>query len=67
MTLLCRHCEELITGGAHRVISEEDGVVLLDMIVCETCASEAKCLQLHTEEIALEYGEAPEPYALVRV
>lgn len=66
MTLLCRHCDELITGSAYRVISEEDGIVFLDMIVCETCASEAKCLQLHTEEIPLGYGEAPELYARVR-
>jgi hypothetical protein len=66
MILLCRHCDELITGSAYRVISEEDGVILLDMIVCETCASEAKCLQLHTEEITLEHSEAPELCARVR-
>ena len=67
MTPLCRHCDELITGSAYRVISEEEGVILLDMIVCDTCAAEAKCLQLHTEEITLGHSEAPELYARVRV
>jgi hypothetical protein len=67
MSLLCRHCDELIIGNAYHVTSEEDGVTLLDMIVCATCASEAKCLQLHTEEITAEHIEAPALYARLRV
>lgn len=60
MTFFCRHCDEFITGNAYRVTSEEDGVTLLDMVVCETCAIEAKCLQLHTKEIASDHLEAAE-------
>lgn len=47
----CQHCGELIVGKAYRVTSEEDGITLLDMIVCSLCSLEAKRLRLHTEEI----------------
>ena len=47
----CQHCEEWIVGNAYRVTSDEDGIALLDMIVCSLCAMEAKRLRLHTEEI----------------
>ena len=67
MNLICRNCDELIIGNAYHVTSEEDGVTLLDMIVCAICASEAKCLQLHTEEIAPEHIEAPALYARLSV
>jgi RNase P subunit RPR2 len=67
MNLVCRHCDELIIGSAYRVTSEEDGVALLDMVVCESCAFEAKCLQLHTEEITPEYIETPALYERLRV
>jgi len=33
------------------VKSEEEGITLLDMIVCSLCFMEAKRLHLHTEEI----------------
>jgi hypothetical protein len=59
MNSICRHCDELIIGNAYHVTSEEDGVILLDMIVCANCAFEAKCLQLHTEIITSEETEAP--------
>jgi len=59
MNIICRHCDELIIGNAYHVTSEEDGVILLSMIVCATCAFEAKCLQLHTEIITPEDTEAP--------
>jgi hypothetical protein len=61
MSFFCRHCDEPIIGNAYHVTSEEDGVILLDMIVCATCAFEAKCLQLHTAEITPEDAEAPAP------
>ncbi len=51
MNITCRHCDEGIAGKAYRVTSEEDGVVLLNMIVCASCAAAAKSLLLHTEEI----------------
>jgi uncharacterized protein YbaR (Trm112 family) len=39
-------------------MSEEDGVLLLDMIVCPHCAAEARSLQLHTEELNIAGAEA---------
>jgi hypothetical protein len=47
----CDHCGVLFVGIAHRVTSEEDGVTLLDMVVCSFCAVEAKRLKLQTEKI----------------
>ena len=47
----CQHCGEAIIGNAYRVTSEENGITLLDMIVCSLCFMEAKRLRLHTEEI----------------
>ena len=38
----CQHCGELIVGNAYRVTSEEEGISLLDMIVCSLCSMEAK-------------------------
>ena len=55
MTNICRHCDETIAGKAYRVTSEEDGVPLLNMIVCASCAAVAKSLLLNTEEITPEY------------
>jgi hypothetical protein len=46
----CQHCGELIVGNAYRVTSEEDGITLLDMVVCSLCSMEAKRLRLHTEQ-----------------
>ena len=42
MERICQHCGELIVGNAYRVTSEEDGITLLDMIVCSLCFMEAK-------------------------
>jgi len=53
MERLCQHCGEPIVGNAYRVISEEKGITLLNMIVCALCFMEAKRLRLHTEEINL--------------
>lgn len=54
MDRVCQHCGELIVGNAYRVTSEEEGITLLDMIVCSLCFMEAKRLRLHTEEISLK-------------
>ena len=51
MIRTCQHRGELILGEAYRVTSEEDGVPLLNMLVCSPCAMEAKRLRLHTEPI----------------
>jgi RNase P subunit RPR2 len=47
---ICEHCDEVYQGTAYRVTSEEDGVVLLDMIVCHSCSIEARRLGLETKE-----------------
>lgn len=59
MNHICRHCDEIIEGKAYRVISEEDGIALLNMVVCATCAAAAKSLLLYTEEIAAESETPP--------
>ena len=51
MNRVCQHCGELIVGNAYRVTSDEDGMTLLNMVVCSLCSMEAKRLRLHTEEI----------------
>jgi superfamily II helicase len=53
MERICQHCGESIVGNAYRVISQEKGITLLNMIVCALCFMEAKRLRLHTEEISL--------------
>jgi hypothetical protein len=54
MNIICRHCDEAIVGNAYRVTSEADGVPLLNMIVCPSCAAVAESLLLRTEEIKVE-------------
>ena len=51
MDHICQHCGELIVGNAYRVTSEDEGISLLDMIVCSLCFMEAKRLRLHAEQI----------------
>jgi hypothetical protein len=45
---VCEHCGEIYRGTAYRVTSEEDGILLLDMIVCHSCSVEARRLGLNT-------------------
>jgi len=47
---ICEHCGELYQGRAYRVRSEEDGILLLDMIVCYSCSIEARRLGLATRK-----------------
>jgi hypothetical protein len=54
----CQHCGELIVGNAYRVTSEDQGITLLDMVVCSLCFMEAKRLHLHAEEINLRSKQA---------
>jgi hypothetical protein len=58
MDHVCQHCGELIVGNTYRVTSEEEGIILLDMIVCSLCFMEAKRLRLHTEEINVRGKQA---------
>ena len=54
MEFICRHCDEITTGKKYRVFSEEDGVTLLDMIVCRSCYDQARQLGLDGEEVNLD-------------
>ena len=56
MEFICRHCNEISEGDAYRVLSEEDGVVLLDLIVCFECAMEARGLELSTQRVEVPAG-----------
>ena len=58
MDHICQHCGELIVGNTYRVTSEEEGITLLDMVVCSLCFMEAKRLRLHTEEINVRGKQA---------
>ena len=58
MDRTCQHCGELIVGNAYRVKSEEEGITLLNMVVCSLCFMEAKRLRLHAEEINLRGKQA---------
>ena len=38
-------------GNAYRVTSIEEGITMLDLVVCYPCFMEAKRLHLHAEKI----------------
>jgi RNase P subunit RPR2 len=54
MKFFCRHCDEIVVGKAYRVVSEEDGVILLNMTVCRSCYKQARALGLYSEPIRLD-------------
>jgi hypothetical protein len=48
----CDHCEgTLLNNKAYRVRSHDDGLILLDMVVCYACNLEAKNLGLKSDEL----------------
>ena len=50
--IICGHCEGiLLNRKAYRVWTQEDGVILLDMVVCYACKLEAQKLGLNTERV----------------
>ena len=52
MKINCEHCEEVIRGRSYRVFSyDDDGSILLDMVVCEQCNDRARSLGLKAEEL----------------
>jgi hypothetical protein len=53
MEYVCRHCNELCNDEAYRVVSVENDIVLLNMIVCHRCALVARGLNLPTLKIDL--------------
>ena len=59
MDRVCQHCGGLIVGDIYRVTSEEEGITLLDMVVCSLCFMEAKRLHLHAEEIGQKSKPTP--------
>ena len=54
MKFFCRHCDEIVKDKPYRVISEENGVILLDMLVCHSCYEKAKELGLSSEAILVQ-------------
>ncbi len=54
MAFFCRHCDDVATGKMYRVFSEEQGIVLLNMIVCRLCYEQAIQLGLDGEEIDVD-------------
>jgi hypothetical protein len=51
MEFICQHCDDVARGAKYRVISEENGLVFLNMVVCRSCHEQAKQLGLHVERI----------------
>ena len=50
--VLCGHCEGILFNKkTFRVWTQEDGVILLDMVVCYACKLEAQRLGLNTERV----------------
>jgi hypothetical protein len=58
MDRTCQHCGEFIVGNAYRVTSEDQGIPLLNLVVCSLCFMEAKRLHLHAEEIDIRSKQA---------
>jgi hypothetical protein len=50
--IICGHCEGILFNKkAYRVWTEDNGVIVLDMVVCYACKLEAQKLGLNTERI----------------
>jgi hypothetical protein len=52
--VFCDHCERMLTSKAYRVISEDPGGILLNMLVCHPCNQKAQELGLKTREVSLD-------------
>ena len=46
MEFVCRRCEQVTKQTPYRVTTKDGGLVLLDMLVCHSCAQLAKRLGL---------------------
>ena len=53
MEFTCRRCNRITKQKLYRVITEEAGVVLLNMVVCSSCARLAKRLGLPAVKMEL--------------
>jgi hypothetical protein len=49
MEVFCKHRDEISVGRRYRVVSEEDGVILLGMMVFHSCYKQARALGLYSE------------------
>ena len=56
MEFICRRCNRMAKEKLYRVTAEEAGVVLLNMLVCASCARLASRLGLRT--MKMESAEA---------
>lgn len=54
MKFHCRHCDSIVFSEPYRVVSEENGVVLLDMMVCRPCYEQAKALGLRSQAMPID-------------
>ena len=46
MRLICRRCDRITKQKLYHVTTEEAGVILLNMLVCSSCARQARKLGL---------------------
>jgi hypothetical protein len=51
MAFLCRRCDRFTEQGVYRVTTEDDGVPLLNILVCSACARIARSLGLTTVKL----------------
>ena len=58
MKFVCRRCEHITKQKPYRVSTEEGGVIMLNMLVCSSCARLAKRLGLPTVKMESSKGAA---------
>ena len=46
MGLICRRCDRITKQKLYRITTEDAGVVMLNMLVCSSCARQARKLGL---------------------
>jgi hypothetical protein len=53
MEFLCEHCERATSSEAFQIITEDAGLILLNLIVCAPCAEQAVNLGLKATQLNL--------------
>jgi len=65
MKFVCRRCNHITKQNPYRVTTEDAGVVLLNMLVCSSCARLAKRLGLPTVKTKMSKTDRkPQPVHL---
>jgi hypothetical protein len=65
MEFVCRRCNHITKQNPYRVTTEDAGVVLLNMLVCSSCARLAKRLGLPTVKTKMtKTDKEPQPVQL---